>query len=184
MVELDDLTVVLGKLPALMSRTELELSLHDLDEPRELHRARTEPDLSDSILLRQTVRSRSPPHRSLRQDWKRFLVPIGRYACATFEGPPSSRSRATLLAPSASGVNARTPLVVTRCKPSVRVLDVLRGRFCRSPLHRVSRAARYLEDQALFRAAPRRTTRASFDARGSPVIYAVWAIGCRSWMAS
>ena len=113
MVELDDLTVVLGKLPALMSRTELELSLHDLDEPRELHRARTEPDLSDSILLRQTVRSRGPPHRSLRQDWKRFLVPIGRYACATFEGPPSSRSRATLLAPSASGVMLRTPLVVT-----------------------------------------------------------------------
>ena len=43
MVELDDLTVVLGKLPALMSRIELELSLHDPDEPRERHRARTEP---------------------------------------------------------------------------------------------------------------------------------------------
>jgi len=109
-VELNDLTVVLGKLPALMSRTELELSLHDLDEPRELNRARTEPTFRIRFfcvrryLLRQTVRSRGPPHRSLRQDWKRFLVPIGRYACATFEGPPSSRSRATLLAPSASGV--------------------------------------------------------------------------------
>jgi len=32
--------------------------------------------------------------------------------------------------------------------------------------------------QALFRAAPHRTTRAPFDARGSPVIYAVGAVGC------
>lgn len=38
--------------------------------------------------------------------------------------------------------------------------------------------------QALFRAAPLRTTRASFDARGSPVIYAVWAVGCPLWIAS
>jgi hypothetical protein len=59
-VELDDLTVVLGKLPALVSRTELELSLHDLDEPRELNRARTEPDLSDSIPLRQNGAVKRP----------------------------------------------------------------------------------------------------------------------------
>ena len=39
-------------------------------------------------------------------------------------------------------------------------------------------------EQALFRAAPLRTTRASFNARGSPVIYAVLAAGCSSWMAS
>jgi len=93
-VELDDLTVVLGKLPALMSRTELELSLHDLDEQRSsIERAQNRPFGFDSSASDGTVKR--PPHRSLRQDWKRFLVPIGRYACATFEGPPSSRSRAT-----------------------------------------------------------------------------------------
>src|SRR6266446_5477179 len=32
--------------------------------------------------------------------------------------------------------------------------------------------------QALFRVAPRRTPRASFEARGSPVIYAAAAVGC------
>ena len=52
-VELDDLTVVLEKLPALVSRIELEPRLHGVDEPRELNRARTEPDLSGSIPLRQ-----------------------------------------------------------------------------------------------------------------------------------
>jgi hypothetical protein len=34
-VELDDLTVVLENLPALVSKIELEPSLHDLGEPRE-----------------------------------------------------------------------------------------------------------------------------------------------------
>ena len=44
MVELDNLTVVnLENLSALVSRIELEPSLHDLDEQRELNRARTEP---------------------------------------------------------------------------------------------------------------------------------------------
>ena len=38
--------------------------------------------------------------------------------------------------------------------------------------------------QGLFRAAPLRTTRAPFGARGSPVIYAVFALGCPQWMAS
>ena len=48
MVELDDLTVVLENLPAFVSRIELEPSLHDLDEPREIHRARTEPGFDSS----------------------------------------------------------------------------------------------------------------------------------------
>jgi hypothetical protein len=47
-VELDDLTVVLENLPALVSRIELEPSLHDLDEPREIRRARTEPGFDSS----------------------------------------------------------------------------------------------------------------------------------------
>lgn len=38
--------------------------------------------------------------------------------------------------------------------------------------------------QALFHVAPRRTPRASFEARGSPVIYAAVAVGCRLWMES
>jgi len=85
-----------------------------------------------------TVRSRGSPHRSQRQDWKRFLAPIGRYACATFEGPPSSRSRATLLAPSASGVILGRPVLGRRCKPLSQVLDVPRGRSCHAPLPRAS----------------------------------------------
>jgi hypothetical protein len=55
------------------------------------------------------VRSRGLPRRSLKQDWKRSSAPIGRYACATFGGSPSSRSRAAL-APSASGVMPGRPL--------------------------------------------------------------------------
>jgi len=48
-VELDNLTVVnLENLSALVSRIELKPSLHDLDEPRERHRARTEPGLDSS----------------------------------------------------------------------------------------------------------------------------------------
>ena len=39
-------------------------------------------------------------------------------------------------------------------------------------------------EEVLFRAAPLRTTRASFDARGSPVIYAVLASGVPLWTTS
>jgi hypothetical protein len=35
-----------------------------------------------------------------------------------------------------------------------------------------------------FRVASRRTPRASFEARGYPVIYAASALGCRLWMES
>ena len=110
-VELDDLTVVLGNLPALVSRTELErASTTSTSRGSPIERGQN-PTFRIRFLCARTVLSRGPPHRSLRQDWKRFLTSIGRYACATFEGPPPSRFRAGLLAPCASRVMPGRPLL-------------------------------------------------------------------------
>ena len=108
-VELDDPTVVFENLPALVSRIELEPRASTTSTSRGSAIERGEN--LDSIPLRQTVRSRGPPHRSLRQDWKRFLAAsIGRYACATFEESPSSRLAVLLLTPCASRVIPGRPL--------------------------------------------------------------------------
>ena len=112
--ELDDLAHVLAMLPALVSSIELEPRLHGVDEPRELHRARAEPTFPIRFhYAGTTVRSSGLPRRSLKQDWKRSSAPIGRYACATFGGPPSARFRAGLLASWRERCAARTPIVLT-----------------------------------------------------------------------
>ena len=54
----------------------------------------------------------------------------------------------------------------------------------RSILNWVSSRGEVPAEEVLFRAAPLRTTRASFDARGSPVIYAVLASGVPLWTTS
>jgi hypothetical protein len=111
-VELDDPTVVFENLPALVSRIELEPRASTTSTSRGSAIERAEN--LDSIPLRQTVRSRGPPHRSLRQDWKRFLAAsIGRYACATFEESPSSRLGRPPPDTLCITCEAQTPLAVT-----------------------------------------------------------------------
>jgi hypothetical protein len=52
---------VLENLPALVSKIELEPSLHDLDEPRELHRARTGPGFASTTPEHSAVKRRAAP---------------------------------------------------------------------------------------------------------------------------
>jgi len=119
-----------------MSRTELELS-STTRRAAELKSSAHRTDLSDSILLRQTVRSRGPPHRSLRQDWKRFLsrstirlCHVRGAAIVALSGhPPGTQCIRR---------DPRTPRVGTPMQALSQVLDVPRGRSCHAPLPRAS----------------------------------------------
>jgi len=111
-VELDDLTVVLGKLPALMSRTELELSLHDLDEQRgsSIERAQNRPFGFDSSASDGTVKRPTAPESAagleavLGPDRTIRLCHVRGAAIVALSGHPGTQCIRRA---------ARTPLVVT-----------------------------------------------------------------------
>jgi hypothetical protein len=117
---------VLENLPALVSKIELEPSLHDLDEPRELHRARTGPGFASTTPEHSAVKRRAAPESEagleavFGPDRTIRLCHVRRVAIVALSGRPGTQCIRRVCV---CVCDARTPLVVTRVHAFIRYLS-------------------------------------------------------------
>ena len=109
---------MLENLPAFVSRIELEPSLHDLAEPREIHRARTEPGFDSSVPERDGAVKRPTAPRA-DQDPDALVAVTARWSgsqgprrrrqaprCGAYDERPPTANIATAPACQSTGVKS------------------------------------------------------------------------------